>query len=104
MNSKCKEKFGDNFIFGGYECDEDGTWSNKCVYYFCDIGYVYDFKLNKCVLRKKEFNVIIIVRIFLIMICIINILALILYLYKYKEEDDKSDSQEEELIDIFEHS
>ena len=35
---------------GGYECDKvKKTWSQKCIPYYCDIGYYFDNYQNKCV-------------------------------------------------------
>ena len=36
-------------IFGGYECGDDGIWTNNCIYGYCEHGHVYDDKLKKCV-------------------------------------------------------
>ena len=40
--------FEDKMIHGGYECGDDGKWSKKCVPSYCDNGYYYDKKANKC--------------------------------------------------------
>ena len=42
-------KFSDKMIHGGYECGENGKWSKKCVPSYCDEGYIYDKKTNKCI-------------------------------------------------------
>ena len=36
-------------IYGGYECGEDGNWTNNCVYGYCENGHIYDNNLKKCV-------------------------------------------------------
>ena len=41
--------FNDTKMHGGYECDDEGNWSKKCVPSFCDNGYYLDKKNNKCV-------------------------------------------------------
>ena len=43
-------KFPDDpHALGGYECGKDGTWTKKCVPYYCEIGYYFDI-LEKNVL------------------------------------------------------
>ena len=41
--------FDDSIMHGGYECGSDGKWSKTCVPSYCDNGYVYDSKTNKCI-------------------------------------------------------
>ena len=41
--------FDDSLMHGGYECGNDGKWSKTCVPSYCDNGYVYDSKTNKCI-------------------------------------------------------
>ena len=104
-NDKCKGKFENEYTFGGYECDNEGFWSNKCVPMFCDINYVFNHRMNKCVLRKKSFNVVIIYKICLVVIFFIIIYILITLIFKDKNngKDNDSDSNEEELVDISEN-
>ena len=33
---------------GGYACNTDGTWSNKCVEVYCDPVYSFDKNAKKC--------------------------------------------------------
>ena len=42
-------QFKNNYTHGGYQCGEDGTWSNVCVAAYCDMGYRFDQKNKKCV-------------------------------------------------------
>ena len=60
INSKCysnnlikfSEKCDSNFkkhTHGGYACNNDGTWSNKCVEAYCDLGYSFDKNQKKCI-------------------------------------------------------
>jgi hypothetical protein len=42
-------QFKNNYTHGGYQCGEDGTWSNVCVPAYCDMGYRFDQKNKKCV-------------------------------------------------------
>jgi len=46
-NDQCK--FEDEHAHGGYKCGDDGKWTQTCQISYCDIGYYYDKKLNKCV-------------------------------------------------------
>ena len=39
-------------INGGYKCGDDGKWTQTCQISYCDIGYYYDKKLNKCEIDK----------------------------------------------------
>jgi len=41
--------FSESYVHGGYECNDDGTWSKKCVPSYCDIGYTFDYKKKECV-------------------------------------------------------
>ena len=45
-------------MHGGYECGSDGKWSKTCIPSYCDNGYIYDKKTNKCIedicLKKNE--------------------------------------------------
>ena len=50
--------FEDKIMHGGYECGSDGKWNKTCVPSYCDNGYIYDKKANKCIedicLEKDE--------------------------------------------------
>ena len=39
-------KFEDKNMHGGYQCNDDGTWSKICVPSYCDNGYYFD-RINK---------------------------------------------------------
>ena len=48
-------------LHGGFPCDDYGFWNKKvCAPSYCDIGYVYDKRKNRCIkdicFKKKEFN------------------------------------------------
>ena len=49
VSSKCDKYFSNNYTHGGYECGDDGKWSNKCVASYCELGYIFDFIQGKCV-------------------------------------------------------
>ena len=46
INEDCN--FSDNHMHGGFECNEDGKWSDKCVPSYCDIGYFLDEIKMEC--------------------------------------------------------
>ena len=41
----------DKHAHGGYKCEENGEWSNNCIPYYCDIGYIFDTYKNICIKR-----------------------------------------------------
>ena len=42
--------FNDKIMHGGYECGSDGKWNKTtCVPSYCENGYAYDIKTNKCI-------------------------------------------------------
>ena len=47
ISKECDEKLGSH-AHGGYECGENGIWTNNCVASYCDIGYIYDHVNKKC--------------------------------------------------------
>ncbi len=47
ISEKCI--FSDYRLHGGYQCGNDGIWSNICVPSYCDAGFIFDKKLNKCI-------------------------------------------------------
>ena len=52
---------GQPHLHGGFPCDVNGFWNKKkCVPSYCDIGYIYDKRENKCIkdvcFKKEEFN------------------------------------------------
>jgi len=106
LSDKCKNQFENDYTFGGYECDDNGFWSNKCIAMHCDIEYVFNHQLNKCVLRKKNIDFLLIKKILLIIIFILIIIILVINFGKETEEDkdDENDSNEEELVDISENN
>ena len=101
-SDNCKGKFENDYTFGGYECDNDGFWSKKCVPMFCDIEYVYNHKLNKCILRKKERDLVIIYIIILVIIsaCFVYISLSYIFNGENGDKNSESNSEEEELVDI----
>ena len=39
----------DTHAHGGYQCAQNGTWSDVCVPYYCDIGYIFDTNKKICI-------------------------------------------------------
>ena len=102
MNEKYKKE--KEISFGGNECDNDGFWSDKYVKLFCDVEYVFNHHLNKCVIRKREINIIILFKILLAIVFFCTIFVLILYFFNNNKEEDSESNSEEELIDIYENN
>ena len=50
IHSKCDMYFNNNYTHGGYECGDDGIWSDKCVPSYCDQGYIFDYIKKECIL------------------------------------------------------
>jgi len=49
VSGECDNKFENSYTHGGYECGDDGKWSNKCVPSYCDQGNVFNYTSNKCI-------------------------------------------------------
>lgn len=49
VSEECDKEFKYKYIHGGYECRNDGKWSNKCVPSYCDEGYFFDQKNKQCI-------------------------------------------------------
>ena len=104
LSDKCKNKFENDHTYGGYECDDNGFWSKKCVIMYCDIEYVFNHQLNKCVLRKKMTDFLLMKKILITIIFFLIIIMLIINFDKEtKNKDDENDSNEEELVDFSEN-
>lgn len=56
VNEECN--FTDVHMHGGYECSDEGTWSDKCVPSYCDNGYYFDEIKVECIedicINKKD--------------------------------------------------
>ena len=39
----------DEHAHGGYICGDNGAWTQECVPYYCDLGYIFDTYQKKCV-------------------------------------------------------
>ena len=73
---------------------------------FCDVEYVFDHQKNKCILRKRRIEFVILYKILLVIVFLNIILILSNYIIKdcKKGKDDDNDSNEEELVDISENT
>ena len=49
ISEECDEKFNNKYTHGGYECGDDGKWSNNCIASYCDSGYTFDKINKKCI-------------------------------------------------------
>ena len=59
VTNKCDGKFGNNYTHGGYKWGDNGFWIEECIPSYCDIGYIFDYDSNKCIIdvcsnEKKE--------------------------------------------------
>ena len=49
ITDECDKSFKNNYTHGGYECGNDGKWTKKCVSSYCELGYIFDHDLKKCI-------------------------------------------------------
>ena len=49
ISEECDDTFNNKYTHGGYECGDDGKWSNNCVASYCDSGYTFDKINKKCI-------------------------------------------------------
>ena len=49
ISQECDKQFNNNYTHGGYECGDNGEWSDKCVPSYCDMGYSFDEINKKCI-------------------------------------------------------
>ena len=58
----CYKFNNDEHAHGGYQCSENGIWSDICSPYYCDIGYIFDTYKQKCIkdicIKDAEFEII----------------------------------------------
>ena len=50
IHNKCDMHFNNTYTHGGYECGDNGFWSDKCIPSYCDQGYIFDHIKKKCIL------------------------------------------------------
>ena len=117
VTNECDNKFENEFTHGGYECGDDGKWTNNCVPSYCDPGYVFSYKTKKCVsiMEKIDLSNMVVKHVIkyseksaldfwtiVPLIALIFILAVIIYNYAWKKTNKivKKDDNGEELISI----
>ena len=58
LNKECDKNFNE-YTYGGYECGDDGKWSNICKPFYCDESYYFDYVNQKCVkdiIAEKDYT------------------------------------------------
>jgi len=50
FKNECDESFGNKYTHGGYQCGGNGKWVEKCVASYCDIGYIFDYNKQQCII------------------------------------------------------
>ena len=117
VSNECDNKFGNSFTHGGYECGDDGKWTNNCIASYCNAGYVFKYKENKCVsiMERVEFSSMVIKHVikyhfhdsldFWTLFPLISVLFIIFIIAYYtinkkNKKNVKSEESEEELVSI----
>ena len=49
VSELCDRQFENEYTHGGFQCGNNGKWSNICVPFYCDQGYIFDYTLKKCI-------------------------------------------------------
>ena len=119
VTDECNNKFENGYTHGGFECGDDGKWTNKCVPSYCDAGYVFNYKTYKCdsIMDKIDFSNIIVTHIVPVheksslnfktifpifsVICILGVIIYYEYMKKNKKIENENENENgEELINI----
>lgn len=117
VSSDCDNKFNNGYTHGGYECGDDGKWSNKCVPSYCDPGNVFNYTSKICVpiMEKVDFSYMVKKHVvqyhthqsfgFLTIFPIVSLLFIFIYAIYYSfmkrnTKKIKNDENGEELITI----
>ena len=119
VTDECNNKFENGYTHGGFECGDDGKWTNKCVPSYCDAGYVFNYKTYKCdsIMDKIDFSNIIVTHIIPVheksslnfktifpifsVICILGAIIYYEYMRKNKKIEKENENENgEELINI----
>ena len=117
VSNECDNKFGNEYTHGGYECGDDGKWTNNCVPSYCDAGYLFNYKEKKCVsiMEKVDFSPMVVKHVIQFhtkealdfwtifpIISVIFILGIIYYhtMIKNKKKKEKTEENEEELVSM----
>ena len=81
ITDKCDKNF-EKHTHGGYECGNNGYWSDNCVASYCDIGYIFDHEKKKCIenICAPEDIFMMFIIVIIIIICFIIIVFLFIYI------------------------
>ena len=93
VDKKCDGLFGNNYTHGGYECGDNGEWTDKCIPSYCDIGYIFDHDKNECVIDVcaiKNSNTLLIVLICVGIFIIIAVILIFVFIYIRKKKKNNS--------------
>ena len=113
VTSECDGKFGNDYTHGGYECGDDGKWTSNCVASYCDVGYIFDYNKNKCVVDvcstvEKENNELLYYLLFggagLILLIIIFIIICIICRKRREKQTDMNTIENIKLVENMEIS
>ncbi len=103
LSDSCK--FDDSHAHGGFQCGNDGKWSNVCVPSYCDEGYIFDTFYKKCIKdeclnfiwkqkkKKKKFYFWIIFIVFVVVV-FVEFLIFMKAIKNKNEEIEKMDTIE----------
>ena len=50
ITKECDKTFPNKYTHGGYQCGEDKKWKEECVASYCDIGYIFDYNKQECII------------------------------------------------------
>ena len=118
ISGECDGTFGNSYTHGGYECGDDGFWKSKgdCVSSYCDIGYIFDYNQQKCIIdvcsdrdekgKDEEENNNLLYYILFPIIGVILIFGIILVFITYKKRKlnhKKNIYEEEKFINKIEN-
>ena len=78
LTKECDGKFGNRHMHGGFECGDDGKWSQNCVPSYCDEEFIFDVVDKKCVERENFMDYgIDSIGIFFFIVCMVLVLLVI---------------------------
>ena len=95
ITNKCDGKFENKYTHGGYECGDNGFWSDKCIPSYCDDEYIFNHHLKKCFKINTKNNIIIYILILFIIFILYNLIIL-----EKEEENEEKDDGSIELMDL----
>ena len=92
ISEECR--FSKSHIHGGYQCDDNGHWSNICVPSYCDNGFIFDEETNECkedicLKVQKEEKIIYLVLTIIFAVLFVVFLVGFIYYYCNKGSSEK---------------